>query len=109
MKLRGVVHALILMTSLEATAADVSPDNKLFTDEYTAHMLKTLFEGIGHRPTSYLKRFSFIDIESLLEEFPEIATQFANLSEREREELAAVIDEFNVAFAETIFSMNGDE
>lgn len=101
MKLRGVLIALVMMASLRATETPPEENSPL-------EMLSTLFDGVEHPPVSYLKRFRFIDIESLLEDSPDLAEQFALLSEGEKQELVDTIDEFNEALAAAIFSNDSD-
>ncbi len=72
-------------------------------------MLKALFQGIEHPPASYLKKYRFIDLETLLEDSPELEDQFKNLSDEEKEALIDTIDQFNEAIAEALTSLDSEE
>jgi len=102
MKFGGVVALVCMVASLYA--ADSSQSDKSHKE-----MLEGLFQGIERLPVSYLKRFRFIDIESLLEESPELADQFKGLSEKQQEELIDAIDQFNEVLAEGFLNMDQDE
>lgn len=102
MKFGGVVAVVCMVASL--CAADSSS-----SDNSQKKMLDGLFQGIEHLPVSYLKRFRFIDIESLLEDSPELADQFKSLSEKQKDELIDAIDKFNEILAEGFLHMTQTE
>ncbi len=102
MKFGGVVAVVCLVASLYAADSSQS-------DKSHQQMLDSLFQGIEHLPVSYLKRFRFIDIESLLEDSPELADQFKSLSEKQQEELIDAIDQFNDVLAEGFLDAAQDE
>lgn len=102
MKLKGVVAVVVVVAQLYA--ADNPP-----LEMSSKEVLEALFQGIEHLPVSYLQRFRFIDIESLLEESPELESQFKNLSDQQKQELMDTIEQFNQAIAEALFSMGQEE
>jgi hypothetical protein len=102
MKLKGVVLFVGMAACLYA--AEVPP-----LEASSQEMLDALFEGMEHLPVSYLQRFRFIDIESLLEDSIDLERQFQSLSDKQKQELIDTIDQFNQAIAEALFSIQERE
>lgn len=98
---RGVV-ALFMVGSLCAADAPSSPKSSY-------EMLKALFRGIEHPPASSITRYCFLDLETLLEDSPELEEQFKDLSDEEKEALIDTIDQVNEAIAEVLFSLGTEE
>jgi hypothetical protein len=95
MKYKGVV--VVVCVAWQLLAADELPSKSSSTE-----LLDTLFQGIEERPITYLNRFRVIDIEMLLEDSPILQEQFRNLSEVQKDEVVAIIDQFNKAVVEAL-------
>lgn len=95
MKVRGVVATVLLAGSLLALD---TPKHEKSTEEF----LKELFDGVDSYKDPSLHMHRFIDLESLLEDSPELENQYTHLSQEEKEELVDTIDEFNETIAELL-------
>ncbi len=101
MKVGRVVVAFFMVGSLYAANTPSSAKS-------SHEMLKALFQGIEHPPASYITRYRFIDLETLLEDSPELEDQFKDLSEEEREALIETVDQFNETIAEVLLSIDSE-
>ncbi len=90
MYVKGVVAAMLIGSSLLAR-------NK--PTESPTESIESLFEDIPSRDST-VPHYNFIDLESFLEDYPEAAQEFKNLSPEDKENLLDSIDLFNDAFSE---------
>ncbi len=95
MKVRGVVATVLLAGSLLAVD---TPKHEKSTEEF----LEKLFDGVESSKDPYLRIHRLIDLESLLEDYPELEKQYTSLSTEDKESLVDTIDEFNETIAELL-------
>jgi hypothetical protein len=87
---KGVVAAMLMVSSLSAYSKPTESLGSLFDD----------VEG-----DSFVPSYSFIDLESFFEDFPEAAEEFKKLSDEKKEKLLESVDLFNDAFSKAMMEV----
>ena len=87
MYVKGALAAILIATSVCA-------------HEKSTESLESLFEGTTSRKGTDVSCYNFIDLEALLEEYPDVAEEYKALSKDDQEKLLDSIDIFNYAFNE---------
>ena len=101
MKVRGVVLSVLLASMLGAT--DFSHPDLPHND--TEELLQKLFEGIDSQGDVYPHVNRVIDLEDLLEDYPELEEQYTSLSADEKVSLVETIEEYNERIAEILLAL----